>query len=349
MGSVISLVMARRRKLNLITEIQDDILDPSIRLSSTLRKAKVLAYRLKNADFKEWVDQELNGYTSSTDTLPDYRELGSQSYGTFVGIVKQLKNVPIPPLCLPEEFQEFAVTVFLSQGIRSLESLVESGDDTIRYPWPADLVAIAGDMVYDRMTCLSAWRMVSKSQIEQIIDIVRNRLLTFLLELEQIEPDLGEISPDEEPPIPNERIDQVFQTHIWGGYNVIGSGTAVSQGGKMTVFDQRYQKVNYQYNAAGDINFNSVESTMDVVVQLEKLEVELARAIHAGLFDEDTATNAQYRLKKAVQQAKKPEPSKKTILQHLNEAKALIQGVASAAGLVTALIKAAEMVQKFFP
>lgn len=334
--------------MNLISEIQKGILDPSVLLSSTLRKAKVLAYRLKNNEFKGWVDRELNGYTGGRNALPDYRRLGSQSYGTFASIAKVAKNVPIPPLCLPDEFQEFSENLFMPEGIRALESLVESGNSTIQYNWPANLIAIAGDQIYERMTCLGAWRVISKSQIEQIIDTVRNRLLTFLLELEQIEPQLGEILPDEEPTIPNDKILQVFQTHVWGGCNVIGSGTALSQEETMTVFDQRGQRVDYQYNAAGDINFGSIESSTDIAVQLEKLDIELARAVHAGLFDEDTATDAQYHLRKAVQQAKKPEPGKKTILKHLNEAKSLIQGVAAAAGLVTALLKAAEMVQKFF-
>ncbi len=45
---------------------------------------------------------------------------------------------------------------------------------------------------------------------------------------------------------------------------------------------------------------------------------------------------------------RKPEADKKTILDHLNEAKALIEGVAAAGGLVTALAQAAQTVQQFF-
>ncbi len=116
----------------------------------------------------------------------------------------------------------------------------------------------------------------------------------------------------------------------------------------MATFDQRGQRVTYQYNAAGDINFGAVQTKVDVAGELEKLQVELAKAAAAGVFEEDTATDVEYQLKKAVQQAKKPEPDKKSILDHLNEAKALIEGVAAAAGLVGALIQAAELVQKLF-
>lgn len=116
----------------------------------------------------------------------------------------------------------------------------------------------------------------------------------------------------------------------------------------MAIFDQRGQHVNYQYNAAGDINFGAVQNRIDVIGELEKLQVELGKAIEAGVFEEETATDAKYRLDKAVQQAKKPEPDKKSIMDHLNEAKALIEGVAAAGGMVAALMQAAEVVQKFF-
>ena len=116
----------------------------------------------------------------------------------------------------------------------------------------------------------------------------------------------------------------------------------------MTVFDQRNQHVNYQYNAAGDINFGAVQNKVDVVGELEKLRVEMSKAIEAGILDEETATDAKYQLDKAVQQAKKPEPDKKSVLDYLTAAKDLIAEVAGAAGLVTALVQAAEVVQKFF-
>ena len=116
----------------------------------------------------------------------------------------------------------------------------------------------------------------------------------------------------------------------------------------MTVFDQRGQHVTYQYNAAGDINFGAVQNKLDVIQQLEKLQAEVNKAAAEGALDEETATDAEYQLKKAVQQAKKPEPDKKTVLDHLTEAKAAIEGVAAATGLVTALLQAAEVVRNFF-
>lgn len=218
--------------MNLVKEIQSDILDPSARLSSILRKAKVLAYRLKNADFKDWVDQELGGYAGNEDVLPDYRRAGSQSFGHFVGpFGRQFKNAPIATFNFPDEIKEFARTVAFFEGIRALESLIESESQSFQYPWPAEYVAIVARVIYEDMVCLSAWKPTSKAQIEQVLDTVRNRLLSFMLELEQIQPDVGEISPGDQSPIPDDTIQQVFNTYILGGYNVVSPGTSSFQGG----------------------------------------------------------------------------------------------------------------------
>ena len=115
----------------------------------------------------------------------------------------------------------------------------------------------------------------------------------------------------------------------------------------MPVFDQRGQHVIYQYNAEGDINFGAVQNRLDVVGELEKLQTEMSKAIEAGVLEGQTAIDAKYQLDNAVYQAKEAEPDKKTVLDHLSEAKALIEGVTTATGLVTALVQAAEVVRNF--
>jgi hypothetical protein len=116
----------------------------------------------------------------------------------------------------------------------------------------------------------------------------------------------------------------------------------------MAIFDQRGQRVTYQYNAAGDINFGAVQNRADFVGELGKLQGEMTKARQAGVVDEEVATDAEYHLTKAIQEAKKPAPDKKTILDRLSGAKTLIEGVAAAGGLVTGLVKAIELVQQFF-
>ena len=118
---------------DLMEGIQTDILDPSIPLSSVLRKAKVLAYRLNNGEFKDWVSQELDGYTGDIDLLPDYRKSSTHSLGDFVGpFWSTMRNTPIPTLGLSDELDEFAGSLSLFEGIRALESLLENEEVRFR-------------------------------------------------------------------------------------------------------------------------------------------------------------------------------------------------------------------------
>ena len=116
----------------------------------------------------------------------------------------------------------------------------------------------------------------------------------------------------------------------------------------MTNFDMRGQNVTNQYNAGRDINFGTVQNSVDLIAELEKLKGDFAQAKDNGIIIEETATDAEYQVTKAVQQIKKPEPDKKNILDHLNTAKALIENITVASGLVTALMGAIEAVHKLF-
>lgn len=116
----------------------------------------------------------------------------------------------------------------------------------------------------------------------------------------------------------------------------------------MATFDMRGQKVTNQYNAGRDINFGTIQSPIDLIAELEKLKGELARAKDDGFISEETVVDAEYQVTKAVQQIKKPEPDKKSILDHLITAKAFIENATAISGLVTALASAIEVVHKLF-
>ena len=116
----------------------------------------------------------------------------------------------------------------------------------------------------------------------------------------------------------------------------------------MATFDMRGQNVTNQYNAGHDINFGAVQTPMDLITELEKLKADFVEVREIGIVSEDIATDAEYQVTKAIQQAKKPTPDKKTIVDHLTTAKALLENITAASGLVTALVGAVAVVQKLF-
>jgi hypothetical protein len=116
----------------------------------------------------------------------------------------------------------------------------------------------------------------------------------------------------------------------------------------MAVFDQRYQNVNYQYNAAGNINFEHVENRADVVTVLVKLCDEVRVASQAGVVNSRMAFDVETSVSEAIAEARQPNPNKASILRNLDLAKSLLQGITAVGGLVAAISKASELIQRFF-
>jgi len=207
-------------------DIQNAIIDPKKRLSDVLRKATILAHRLKSEEFKHWIDQESNGYGGNIEDLPTYRVLSTQTFGHFSGPFHSgLRNAPIPSAHFPEEIHKYATTQPFPQSVRELESIIEnSKGNTVQIHWPADLVVPIADKVYENMVCMQAWKDISINQIEGIIDTVRNRLLRFILEIEEMDPEAGESSYEEGRLTPD-KVAQTFNNYILGNHNIIGSGS----------------------------------------------------------------------------------------------------------------------------
>lgn len=121
----------------------------------------------------------------------------------------------------------------------------------------------------------------------------------------------------------------------------------------MTNFDQRNQQVSgnqHNYNIAGDFNFGTIQSKFDIPTELHKLISEVGKATQSGALNPETAVDLEAKIKKAIVETQKPEPDPQAVIGHLDGAKALIEGMASAAGLVTVLAQAAEAIRRlFFP
>ncbi len=213
--------------MSLLREIQDAAINSDTPITDLLRRCKILAARLGNEELARWADQELEGYETQED-LPNYRILSVSSYGHFSGpFGSGLRNALIPPISVPEDFREIVETAYIFDPIGSLaEGLAGEGTDTLRSEWPANMVAIVGSKIYRNMTCLSAWRLIPRGSLMRILDTVRNRVLGFALAIEAELPGGSEASL-EESTISEEKVSQVFQTHIYGD---VGSLAQASSG-----------------------------------------------------------------------------------------------------------------------
>ncbi len=113
----------------------------------------------------------------------------------------------------------------------------------------------------------------------------------------------------------------------------------------MSVFDQRGQHIQYQFNSAGDININSIDSVDRIVAELGKFRAEIDKAKVGNAITEDIAIQAQYHLLEASREVASKKPDRSAILQAISKTTGLLKSTAALTGLVTALTKLSEVVK----
>lgn len=214
--------------MSLLREIQNlaSCSSKDIDLSSLLRKCKILSARLNHHEFKVWVEKELNGYESDEE-LPSYRIMKVMSKGHFSGAFgRGLRNANIPTYIVDKEYREYIEHAYLTLGIGGLESLISnSPDGIIRQVWAPELLSIWGEKFYEDMYCIEAWKVIPVATIENILNIVRNKILSFVLEIEAENPEAGDVKMNTNP-IEQGKITQIFNTTIHGNVQNVATGSS---------------------------------------------------------------------------------------------------------------------------
>ena len=226
--------------MTLISSIKNDAINNEINLSTLLRKVMVLAHELNANDISTWVDRELNGYGAGVE-LPKYRIHRVESKGQFLGALgRQVNNAPIPLLNLPKEMQiPFSKHEF-REPISAIEDLLKHKDsgNGLQAPWPANIVALIADKIYEDLTCVSAWMVISRGTIVGIADSVRNKVLQMVLDIQKTIPGIEKSLETQTVPASGSPASNiVFNTHIYGSVGNIGQGSSVNNNGNVTMGD----------------------------------------------------------------------------------------------------------------
>ena len=213
-----------KTKMSLLRQIQDAAVDSSTPITDLLRRCAILANRLGNAEFKHWVDSELNGYPASA-TLPDYRIIPSQAHGNFAGAFGSgLNNFVIPPSSLSKEYRRYAERVMLHQPISFCAAMAQTDlSGSVNAPWPGDLLLIVGREIVPDMQLVGANQPISRASLLGIVDIVRNRVLEFAIQIEGVSAHAGEIHAS--PAVSPEKVAQLYQTIVVGNVSNVASGS----------------------------------------------------------------------------------------------------------------------------
>ena len=219
--------------MSLLAEIQNECLAKDGSVSRLLRLCLQLAARLKHEPLKIWVLRELNGYPDA-DTIPDYRVCHTRSMGYFADQFTQL-NLQIPGNLMPEPLKTRFSFARMDQSISQYEELLQGkSTGTFQLPWPQELALHYGPKV-SPIQCLQIWQELPRSAVAALVDTVRTRVLSMVLDIEIENPMAGEL-PSSALPISEDKVAHIFNTNIYGGQ--VGNVAAGSSGVTQQVGDQ---------------------------------------------------------------------------------------------------------------
>lgn len=185
----------------------------------------MLAARLKNEPFQEWLIWESNGYPEDVK-VPNYRVWSLEVKGNFSGWGGSgLQNMPIPLAVIPEKVRKFYEQYECKQSVASIEAVLvksNSGGGTMQIS-TGDLALMLGQKVYGGQNCIQAWAECAEGHLVDVLNSVRNRILDFTLAIEKEAPGVGEKGQDSSGIIKTEKVSQIFYMTIYGGAaNLVG-------------------------------------------------------------------------------------------------------------------------------
>lgn len=273
--------------MSLLREIQNDAVNSDVKVSDLLRKCKILAYRLGNIDFKNWVEYELNGYPKDiTDILPDYRILNNvNSKGHFSGpFGSGLRNADMPTFNLPEVLQESLSKANFYSPIATLENLASSDSSVLTQDWKPIIIAHYGANMYEGYVCMQAWKIIPTSFVIGMVDTIKTKILNFVLDVEMINKDAGDVGINSNP-IPQEKVSQIFNITISGNVQNLASGNShshIQQETNNTQLPQDFIKLIHDLNQS-DIDD---EIASEVAKKIEILGASIGKSEYKSLYGE---------------------------------------------------------------
>ena len=317
--------------MDIIDQIQMDLLDSNIPLSDILRKAKVLASQLDNEELGVWATHELDGYETDND-LPDYRIIHTTSSGHYTNGFRTYNNFTVPVHAIKnEKTRDYVSKLEMKRGIKSIEELARMGDDTFLVVHPTIVAMVNSEIENNGYYYLDLHYSAGSQIFSQMLDTIRNRLLDFILKINK------SWKIRDNPP-KREIIDNLVHVSIYNN----------SEGGSMSVFDQRNQNVTYQYNSAGNINIELINSPLTFADEVGKFMDEISEAEKSGLIDKEKAIEIKYHLLTAKKEAKSEKPNKEIIGNNLGNILGFLKNISTLVSLVTGIEKLIEIIPKIF-
>jgi hypothetical protein len=163
---------------SLVLDLLRDALDENTKITSLLRKARVIAQKLDIPELVAWTECELNGYETKQQAVPEYRRVKGdvKSWNPYNGIMCPIIWTKNPP--------EYLITRLVGQGASELLDLLDRRDNkdllTIGFP-----ESVGYQLMQQSNMPTPPVLVVERAQIVGILDTVRNIVSDWAVKLEQ--------------------------------------------------------------------------------------------------------------------------------------------------------------------
>jgi hypothetical protein len=229
--------MAHKRG-GLLAQIEADVADHGVPVSSLLQKCIVLGGRAGSEQMRDWARRELNGYVGA-DTVPEYRHFHAVLMAVITNnagyqAITQRIHDDVFPDQIGDVIRETVgdiEDVILPQGISMLEGLASQGTDMHRLvpPWSSVMADTLNqfNMAPNSRVAEVYWS-VSNASIQGVLSRIRTALAELVAELVTLTPQDQEV-PDKLA------ADQAVQFVITGDRAVINYSPQHATGGGTNV------------------------------------------------------------------------------------------------------------------
>lgn len=164
---------------SLVLDLQQEVLKPDCDILNALRKAHLIATKLKLREFDTWIQLELNGYSyQDSASIPQYRNVK--------GILKAFNPYHgwITAQCPDDELEKMICEQKLWQSIGEIQELYYQGSkDQFLYQFPAGKME-AISALFETPVPMQFALHISKHLLKSIIEKVKNCLLEWTIRLE---------------------------------------------------------------------------------------------------------------------------------------------------------------------
>jgi AbiTii len=163
---------------SIVIELQRETLDKESSTTNLLRKALLVAKKLKQTDIVEWIEHEMNGYPHSknAEDYPPYRKVFGvpQVFNPYHGY---------QPIIFANQKQHLSFsTRYCFNSVSELEHMISQGDGRFEMNYDADT---AKSLMRAMDMNLQPTMMMQSSSLVKILDSVKTVILNWTLRLEE--------------------------------------------------------------------------------------------------------------------------------------------------------------------